>query len=345
MGKKILRIIGKIFAVCIGVVLAAALILTVITAVQNLTAGEKTISGSSHWMAELPDDINLADAALPGTHDSGTKYVQLSFFSKCQGLEIKEQLESGFRYLDIRLGEEESKDAGSNEARLKLMHGFTTCKTGVMPWSKTLYLSDVLEDCYRFLGENPTETIVFAVTYEHGDLETAEVQKLLYDEIKGRRHMWYLNTAMPTLGEARGRIVLARRFEDAAELKDEAGIQFNWVDQPGSENTKLSAKVNENPECILTVQDRYEYNAEDKWQAYADSVENSNEPDDNRSNVHLNFLSTKGTLAYGHPYSFAKKLNAKLLDYNETEQTDFGWTIVDFGNAGIAEKIYKSNFK
>ena len=59
--------------------------------------------------------------------------------------------------------------------------------------------------------------------------------------------------------------------------------------------------------------------------------------------VRISFLSTKGTAKYGHPYSFAKTLNAKLMA-EDTASLD-GWIIVDFGSAGLAEHIYKANFQ
>ena len=64
----------------------------------------KTADRSADWMADLDDGLRLNEIVLPGTHDSATQYVQLAFFSKCQALSIGEQLEAGYRYLDIRLG-------------------------------------------------------------------------------------------------------------------------------------------------------------------------------------------------------------------------------------------------
>ena len=62
-----------------------------------------------------------------------------------------------------------------------------------------------------------------------------------------------------------------------------------------------------------------------------------------RRELQVNFLSTTGDAAYGHPYYTAKKLNAKLMSDDSPELS--GWVIVDFGTAEIAEKIYGYNFK
>ena len=53
----------------------------------------------------------------------------------------------------------------------------------------------------------------------------------------------------------------------------------------------------------------------------------------------LNFLSTKGTAAYGHPYTFAEKLNRRLLDNDLTETDGARWIVVDFGSGVLAEHI------
>ncbi|MCR5843958.1 MAG: hypothetical protein K6G66_08375 [Oscillospiraceae bacterium] len=127
------------------------------------------VSGSADWMKRLPNDFVLSDILIPGTHDSATRYVQLPWFSKCQDLSISEQLEAGYRYLDIRLG-----DVKKGADYPPLMHGFTKCKT--RPLGGTLTLDQVLADCYGFLNQHPSETILFAVKHEHGDAPVAQVQ-------------------------------------------------------------------------------------------------------------------------------------------------------------------------
>ena len=91
---------------------------------------------SSGWMQHLDGSILINTINLPGTHDSATQYVQLPYFSRCQNTSIKTQLENGLCHLDIRLGVE--KKSGSPD-RLKLMHGFTSCKTSWQPYSSFLY--------------------------------------------------------------------------------------------------------------------------------------------------------------------------------------------------------------
>ena len=53
----------------------------------------------------------------------------------------------------------------------------------------------------------------------------------------------------------------------------------------------------------------------------------------------IHFLSTKGTAVYGHPFRFAKELNARLL---QTQRLS-GWIVLDFFDAKLAEHIYSMN--
>lgn len=289
------------------------------------------VAGSSDWMARLPDDTPLGKLSIPGTHDAGTQYVQLGFFSKCQARSVGQQLEDGFRYLDIRL-------AVSGDG-LGLNHGFCECRTGAAPWSDRLMLEDVLEDCYAFLTAHPTETVIFAVKQEHGDEGVAEFQCILDRYVQEDAGRWYLGSDLPSLGEARGRLILLRRYEDEAGLGEDAGVPLIWPNQNGYDDP---GRAFSDQSCFvgsqaLAVQDRYEYDVEEKWAAFCAETGN---PDA----VVLRFLSTKGHMTFGHPYGYAKGLNPRLLALCEGQDVFLGWTVIDFGNAQLAAAIYEQNF-
>ena len=308
--KKALRMIGRVLAGALALLLC---LLLVLVAVPMTETGDKTeIPGSADWMADLSDDKRLCELVLPGTH-------------------IGQQLEAGFRYLDIRLGEDESGE-------LQLMHGFTRCKTGALTKS-SLKLDDVLAECCDFLDAHPTETVVFAVKQEHGALSVAAFESLLDAAVRENESYWLLTDSMPTLGEARGKLVLLRRYEDAAGLGARAGIPFLWESQKGHDDASRNLAVENNGSYDLLVQDRYEYGAEDKWNAFTAGMEAAR--DRGETDVALHFLSTKGTLAYGHPWYFAHDLNERLIRANLALD---GWVIVDFASAPLAERIYGCNF-
>ncbi|MBD5085503.1 MAG: hypothetical protein HDT33_10750 [Clostridiales bacterium] len=326
---KWIRFLLMAFGSILTVLLLTVTVLVAIPLIEGVDAAP--VAGSADWMARLPDDVSLGELSIPGAHDAGTQYVQLGFFSKCQARSIGQQLEDGFRYLDIRL-------AVSGDG-LGLNHGFCECRAGAAPWSGRLMLEDVLEDCYAFLSAHPTEAVIFAVKQEYGDESVAEFQRVLDRYIQADADCWYLGSELPSLGEARGRLVLLRRYDDEAGLGVNAGIALIWPNQNGYDDP---AKAFSTEDCfvgsqILAVQDRYEYSEDEKWIAFRAEAD---DPD----TVVLRFLSTKGHMTYGHPYRYAKELNPRLLALCEGQDVSLGWAVVDFGNALLASAIYEQNF-
>ena len=323
-----LRLIGRVLA---GILAAVLLFLLVMFIIPLTETGDRSpVEGSADWMKELEDERPLNTLVLPGAHDCATQYVQLGFFSKCQSMSVGQLLQAGYRYLDLRLAVD-----GDG---MKLMHGFTNCRRGPMPWSRTLSLDKVLEDCYAFLADHPTETVIFAVKQEHGDETVEEFQKILDSYVQKNPEYWLLSDRIPTLSEARGKLVLMRRYDDEAGLGPAAGIPLGWAEQRGHENIGLHAVREEKDAYTLWVQDRYEYPAEEKWTAFLAGQLAAGRGE---NDLAIHFLSTKGSAAYGHPYSFARELNKRLLQQGGLS----GWIVVDFGTAPMAQWIYQNNFR
>ena len=319
--KKFFKILGRILA---GI-LILALLLVIVLAVIPLTerVPKAAAAGAGDWMAALPDERAVSEIVIPGTHDCASQNAQLGFITKCQALDIAQQLNIGARYLDIRLG--------AVDGALKLYHGFTKCKTSPLPWAAQLDLEDVLRDCYAFLDAHPGETILFAVKQEHGGLPDAEFDALVQGYVQQNPARWLTPDAIPTLGEARGRLVLLRRYEGA-------GLSLLWENQNGHDDVSRNTVAEENGSYTLWVQDRYEYGAADKWAAFLAGLDAAQTDGENAA---VHFLSTKGTLPQGHPWHFARKLNAQLLAL-DAEQLN-GWIVVDFLTPELAQAIYGAN--
>ena len=287
------------------------------------------------WMSRISDGTPVNTIAIPGTHDSASEFAMLSYFTKCQASSIKTQLEDGFRFLDIRLGNED-------DGRVSLWHGFCRCRKGFFPWDQTIYLEDVLSDCYRFLRDNPSETIMFCVKHEHGnDLE--QIQKVLNEQISLDPSMWYLSDSLPTLGECRGKLVLLRRYDDVMGLGISSGIDISWPDQGGSPDEMLDAAVEEKAGFTLVIQDRYKYGTEDKWTAFTKGL-GKTVGDASANVLSVHYLSTNGTEKFGHPYSHAKVLNRKIISYLSSEFIS-RWIILDFSDPELAYTIFSANFR
>ena len=284
------------------------------------------------WMKQVDDDRSLSSITIPGTHDSATCYVRMPYLAKCQVIPIDKQLECGYRYLDIRLNVKDNK--------LYLTHGPCACLNDIAPWSNNLELSDVLNMCYKFLENNPSETIVFNVKSENKDQDISQFQDILNTYIQKDINKWLLTNTMPTLKESRGKVVLARRFEDSANMGNISGIPIMWQDQKGIGTTPFENGIDPDDTHSLVVQDRFEHEEEPKLNSFTDTLNAANISKDT---LVLNFLSTKGPNIYGCPYSYAKSLNPSLMSLNLSNNKYNGWVIVDFGTAREAKKIYSTN--
>lgn len=298
------------------------------------------VNSPANWMASVSEDALLSQVSIPGTHDSCTKHTGLlSFVFQCQNTTVAEQLQNGYRYFDLRLaidGED------GEEQTLILKHNFATCKTSGWPFADALTLENVLEQVYGFLSENPTETVILCMKAENEEDDVSTVQKLLYEQIDQHADLWYTDNQIPTVGEVRGKIVLATRFADELGVgENRKGLSFAWEDQGDRtilEDPYGESKINE--QASLWVQDRYNYATEDKIDAIQTTLEN---PQASATAFSLNFTSTSGKGKVGHPKKYAKKINQYLLQYNWQKGTCYGIVVVDFGSAELAKVIYETN--
>lgn len=293
-----------------------------------------------NWMENIPDETKLSSMSIPGTHDSCTQNVDMRYIFQCQDASIATQLKYGYRYLDMRLVLEKR----SGQETLVLKHNIARCKVSDSPFSRTLTLADVLKDVYAFLDEHPNETVIMCMKAENSKDDVAAVQKALYEMIDQAPERWYLKNEIPTMGTVRGRIVLATRFDDKLQVgSDRCGLYFGWADQ--GDRTVLTDPTAEsviNGRETLCVQDRYNYDVGDKIAAIRTCLDSSRAADDT---FFLNFTSTSGSGAVGHPKEYAKDINLDLYAYEWEAGKAYGVIIVDFGPKKIAEKIYGTNFQ
>ena len=80
----------------IGIGAGVLLILAIFWGMPMLEKLEDTkVEGSADWMSRMTGSDSLADMNIPGTHNSGTQYAQLAFFSECQSVSIMNEVELG----------------------------------------------------------------------------------------------------------------------------------------------------------------------------------------------------------------------------------------------------------
>ncbi len=335
--KKFLKVLKILLAVIAAILIVICCVVEVYPALHDKAGSSETDASMAFWMKGIDDDRLLSDISIPGIHDAASDECQLRLMTKCQDKDITSLLYDGYRYIDARLGYEEI----NGEKNLTFYHGFLHCLNGVFPWSAHLTFEDVAKQCGVFLKENPSETILFVVKHEQLNTSDAEFEETLHYLIdkSETKDMWLLTDSIPTLGEARGKIVLFRRYPDDANLGAKSGIYIDWTkqDEAPDGDSSLTYAKEEKDTFSLYVQDRYKYDAETKWQVFEKTAALGKQPED----VLINFLSSNGTAAYGHPYALAKPLNRNLKE--NTPKVLPGWTVVDFGDAELAKLIIDSN--
>ena len=201
------------------------------TAIYNSDTGALAIfdtSNLSKWMREMPDHLSLSALSIPGTHNSPTCHSALPSV-RCQAVSPAAQLENGVRFFDVRVQVEDPEKSDSDA--LHLVHS-------VFPISLTgsKHLRDLLDDIYSFLDKNPSETVVLCLKREgRGDGTDGQLADRLFGHYVKPKY-WHQEPGIPNLGDARGKIVLMRRFGLSDRLKTKLegrgfGINAtNWGD-------------------------------------------------------------------------------------------------------------------
>lgn len=282
---------------------------------------------NADWMSPISDERPLSLINIPGTHDSGTRFIFPDYFLQDQDSSISRQLENGYRYLDVRVA---LNKAGND---LVIVHAFGTCRTGAALWSDALTYDSVVADTLAFLEAHPRETVIFCVKPERAGDDVSAVRELLEQKVSESSDRWFTENRIPTLGETRGKIVLFRRYEG------DLGLSFDWADQGDETVLEDPIAVAGMDTFTLAVQDRYHYGVRDKWNAVLYTLQNTTATE---NTFCLNFLSTaQGKLP--HPQKFASQMNALFLAEELVPGSRYGVVLFDFADADLARSVIDTN--
>ena len=287
----------------------------------------------ANWMSSIDENLSLNQINIPGTHDSGTFDISvlttngfleevakrspaaltvseiMQDLGQTQDLDISEQLNSGIRYLDVRL-------ATNNDQpdKLYLSHGDTIPVIETLPCMNTkkggyLYFDDVINECVYFLSNHRKETIILHLAeerivqkttdnYSLGQLITkSTVLNILYS------NYFYIGDKIPKLKDAQNKIVIVTRkgpyeYKDSAGNKQSLGIKLSVPGMGGCKDYPEDGN-----QCYPVIsgnnrfQDAYNLDAIDKWEIVEDVL-----------NLKVNHNNTIGD-ALGGDDSDVKKFN------------------------------------
>lgn len=291
------------------IVFLVAIILTLVAFLPLEYA--KNQEGKS-WMKSLGDELKLAQVSIPGTHDSGALYSIADLSGRCQTLTIKNQMEIGVRFFDIRL-----KQDGDN---LKVVHSFVDQK---------LDFSKVLKQMEKFLKDNPSEFLIVSIK-EDADAKnpTESFDKAVKKALE--KHSNFVNfstTLAKTVGESRGKIHILSRFNGDFGVP----CYYGWQDSTSFEIgeifvqdnyciTDVGAKINDIKECFKK----------------SSSLEYS---------LCINFASCYIDDAFPPTYAGtpARTINEWMLSNLSLQKGSLGVVLCDFITTDLARAIYRRN--
>ena len=147
------------------------------------------------WMKSLDDNTSLRVVNMPGSHDTMALHSIADYAGQCQSLSLKEQLNLGVRFLDIRLKEDKNK--------LKAVHGFVDQKATFANITKTVE---------SFLSKHSDEFIIMSIKEE----AKASNSKISFEEALHNyltSDIYLKDTSLPSkVGDVRGKVILLSRY-------------------------------------------------------------------------------------------------------------------------------------
>ena len=276
--------------------------------------GAPDTATSHDWMKSLDGNRRISRFSLPGTHNSGALYEPIRGIAQCQNLSIAAQLGAGVRFLDIRCRHINNK--------FYIYHG---------PIYQRDNFAGVIGYCRDFLRANPSETIIVSVKEEYEARNNTRSFEATFDDILARNPApWLLSSTIPTLNQARGKIVLLRRFSSIKPMGIDAS---NWPDNQTFENKNLR------------VQDAYKvHDSGDKWnfiESLLQQTRNNKNPP-----LTLNFASGFQSGWFGIPNipAVCNNINPRLSQFFAANpRGSFGVIAMDFADAEKCAAIYRTN--
>ena len=298
-------------------------------------------NGGADWMAAVtdPKSCYLLDLSIPGTHDSGTYDAKSSAY-RCQEKSVRQQLEMGVRFLDIRVG-----DAGKGQ-----MHIWHGGKDG----DCHINLKSFVDDIITFLKLHPKEAVIccFKVEYQpsKGSNVVLGIENILFSE-NNKNYIYTCDDQKPpTLEKVKGKIIYMHRYDS-----NRGGI---WV-SGWKENTTfrshsifgidtLLCEDYYNPNVAPTFEEsqRLKRKTIIDWtnyiqQNYLSKKKSIDSP--STGNIYLTFVSAY----WGIPDipRYAKHMNPWACEYIPMIKNPFiGIWVFDYIDENIANIIWSKNF-
>ncbi len=149
------------------------------------------------WMASLNNETSLREVNMPGSHDTMALYSIGDLSGQCQSLSLKEQLNLGVRFLDIRLKE--------NKNKLEAVHGIVDQKASFDMVTKTVE---------EFITNHPQEFLIMSIKEESKAVNsTISFEESLKTYLTSDIYLKG-NDIPEKVGDVRGKIMILSRYQN-----------------------------------------------------------------------------------------------------------------------------------
>jgi 1-phosphatidylinositol phosphodiesterase len=282
-------------------------------------AGTRT---NANWMGAIGGSTSVAALSIPGTHDTGARFEDTPGTLKTQDLTVPEQLAAGVRYFDIRCKDVSGKFDIYHKTKYQM-----------------LSLDQVLESIFEHFAANPGETLIMSVKQEQPPENSTATFEETFDTYTAQHpDRWYLAPTIPTLDQARGKIILMRRFGVASTPKGLDATAF-------ADNTTFT--IDNGPAAKLRIQDYYEPTDNPaKWMAITDLLTEAKQGD--LGTLFLNNTSAYFPLEGGAQdiLSVSNVINPQVESYFTTNTSGrYGIVAMDFVDVAKSTLIVNTNFE
>ena len=309
---------------------------------------ETAYSYANEWMAGIPDEALLSSINIPATHDTGTAGVVEDLvpsvsITSCQNLYYDEQLNMGARSFDIRANA--TKDDAS-AADVKIVHGgeLWQCqeKNG-----NDLTLQSILNTSRGFLEKHKSETVILTVKPDAGS--TIGLEHAVAEFIEKNKDKVYSGGDIPSMKEARGKIIFLRRFNLTKNYDSsvERAMGFNLTnwDNIKYKDYKYAYKLYDDGKNHVYIQDAYNTYGSEKWPYILETMKQTTGQDTSHPIEYNSWVFNYTSCSRGAPLGLTREINPRLFkdEGNCIDNRFLGTVMLNFIDDPMARLIYETN--
>ena len=305
-------------------------------------------SYANEWMAGIPDDALLSSVNIPATHDTGTAGVVEDLvpsvsITSCQNLYYDEQLNMGARSFDIRANA--TKDDAS-AADVKIVHGDELWQCQEKNGSD-LTLQSILNTSLGFLEKHKSETVILTVKPDAGS--TIGLEHAVAEFIEKNKDKVYSGGDIPSMKEARGKIIFLRRFNLTKNYDSsvERAMGFNLTnwDDIKYKDYKYAYKLYDDGKNHVYIQDAYNTYGSEKWPYILETMKQTTGQDTSHPIEYNSWVFNYTSCSRGAPLGLTREINPRLFkdEDNCIDNRFLGTVMLNFIDEPMSRLIYETN--